>query len=134
VLGENAASFILSSCNNATGRRTGIPGYVTVDLKVLYRSRVTVDYSEQLARLAKWRGLDGSNLPICVFPKIAKFDTAVNLVFVITVFNIGATVAAILVVVIIIIIFGISFVQGIYTYIPEKNHVPREHCVATVLM
>jgi hypothetical protein len=25
-------------------------------------------------------------------------------------------------------------VQGIYTYIPETNHVPREHCVATTLM
>jgi len=35
---------------------------------------------------------------------------------------------------IIIIILGISFMQGIYTYIPETNHVPREHCVATILM
>jgi hypothetical protein len=24
--------------------------------------------------------------------------------------------------------------QGIYTYIPETNHVPREHCVETILM
>jgi hypothetical protein len=24
--------------------------------------------------------------------------------------------------------------EGIYTYIPETNHVPREHCVATILM
>jgi len=24
--------------------------------------------------------------------------------------------------------------QGIYTYIPETNHVPREHCVAVILM
>jgi len=24
--------------------------------------------------------------------------------------------------------------QGVYTYIPETNHVPREHCVAAVLM
>jgi hypothetical protein len=24
--------------------------------------------------------------------------------------------------------------KGIYTYIPETNHVPREHCVATILM
>jgi len=29
---------------------------------------------------------------------------------------------------------GISFMQGIYSYIPETNHVPREHCVATILM
>jgi hypothetical protein len=34
----------------------------------------------------------------------------------------------------IIIIIGISFMQGIYTYIPETNHVPKEHCVATILM
>jgi hypothetical protein len=24
--------------------------------------------------------------------------------------------------------------QGIYTYIPEKNHVLRKHCVAIILM
>jgi hypothetical protein len=33
-----------------------------------------------------------------------------------------------------IIIIDSSFMQGIYTYIPETNHVPREHCVATILM
>ena len=33
-----------------------------------------------------------------------------------------------IIVIIIIIILGISFMQGIYTYIPETNHVPREHC------
>jgi hypothetical protein len=38
------------------------------------------------------------------------------------------------IIIIIIIIFGISFMQGIYTYIPETNHVPREHRVATILM
>ena len=36
--------------------------------------------------------------------------------------------------IIIIIILGISFMQDIYTYIPEKNHVPREHCVAAILV
>ena len=36
--------------------------------------------------------------------------------------------------IIIVIILGISFMQGIYTYVPETNHVPREHCVATILM
>jgi hypothetical protein len=35
---------------------------------------------------------------------------------------------------IIIVILGISFMQGIYTYIPQTNHVPREHCVATILV
>jgi hypothetical protein len=24
--------------------------------------------------------------------------------------------------------------QDIYTYIPETNHVPREHCVATIII
>jgi hypothetical protein len=24
--------------------------------------------------------------------------------------------------------------QGIYTYIPETNHVPREQCFTTILM
>ena len=40
----------------------------------------------------------------------------------------------IIIIIIIIIILGISFMQGIYTYIPETNHVPREHRVATILM
>ena len=39
-----------------------------------------------------------------------------------------------IIIVIIIIILGISFMQGIYTYIPETNHVPREQCVATILV
>jgi len=40
----------------------------------------------------------------------------------------------IIIIIIIIIILGISFMQGIYTYIPETNHVSRERCVATTLM
>jgi len=40
----------------------------------------------------------------------------------------------VIIIIIIIIIVGISFMQGIYTYIPETNHVPREHCVAAILM
>jgi hypothetical protein len=38
--------------------------------------------------------------------------------------------------IIIIIIIGkdtISFIQGIYTYIPETNHVPKEYNVAAIL-
>ena len=35
---------------------------------------------------------------------------------------------------IIIITLGISFMQGIYTYIPETNHVPREHRVAAIVV
>jgi hypothetical protein len=37
-------------------------------------------------------------------------------------------------IIIIIIILGISFIQSIYTYIPETNHVPTEHCVAPLLV
>ena len=33
----------------------------------------------------------------------------------------------IIIIIIIVIILGISFMQGIYTYIPETNHVSREH-------
>jgi len=40
----------------------------------------------------------------------------------------------IIIIIIIIIVLGISFMQGTYTHIPEKNHVPMEHCVATILM
>jgi hypothetical protein len=40
----------------------------------------------------------------------------------------------IIIIMIIIFILGISFMQSIYTYIPKTNHVPREHCVATILM
>jgi protein-S-isoprenylcysteine O-methyltransferase Ste14 len=36
--------------------------------------------------------------------------------------------------IIIIIILGISFMQGIYSYIPETSHVPREYCIATILL
>ena len=36
-------------------------------------------------------------------------------------------------IIIIIIIIIISFVQGIYTHIPEKNHVPREYSVSAIL-
>jgi hypothetical protein len=37
----------------------------------------------------------------------------------------------------IIIVIGkdtISFMQGIYTYIPETNHVPKEYSVAAILL
>ena len=40
----------------------------------------------------------------------------------------------VIIIIIIIIILCISFMQGVYTYIPETNHVPREHCVETILM
>jgi hypothetical protein len=44
------------------------------------------------------------------------------------------TITTTIIIIIIIIILRISFMQGIYTCIPETNHVPREHCVATFLM
>jgi len=38
------------------------------------------------------------------------------------------------IIIIIIIIIIISFMQGIYTYIPETNYVPREYSVAAFLL
>jgi len=38
------------------------------------------------------------------------------------------------IIIIVIIILGISFMQGIHTYIPETNHVPRKHFVAAILV
>ena len=36
--------------------------------------------------------------------------------------------------IIIIVIIIISFMQGIYTYIPDSNYVPREYSVAAILL
>jgi len=40
----------------------------------------------------------------------------------------------IIIIIIIITIIIISFIQGIYTYIPETNYVPREYSVAAILL
>ena len=40
----------------------------------------------------------------------------------------------IIVVVVVISIIIISFMQGIYTYIPETNYVPREYSVAAIMV
>ena len=40
----------------------------------------------------------------------------------------------IIIIIIFIIIIVISFMQGIYTYIPETNYVPREYSVAATLL
>ena len=37
-------------------------------------------------------------------------------------------------IVVIIIIINIYFMQGVYTYIPETNYVPREYSVAAILL
>ena len=39
-----------------------------------------------------------------------------------------------LILIVIIIIIIVSFMQGIYTYIPETNYVPREYSVAAILL
>jgi len=49
-------------------------------------------------------------------------------------FSITTTTAISIIIIITIIILGISFMQSIYTYFPETNHVPWEQCVATILM
>ena len=43
-------------------------------------------------------------------------------------------IVVVVVIVIIIIIIIISFMQGIYTYIPETNYVPREYSIAAILL
>jgi len=40
----------------------------------------------------------------------------------------------IITIIIIVVIIIISFMQGIYTYIPEANYVPREYSVASILL
>ena len=40
----------------------------------------------------------------------------------------------IIIIIIIIIIFFFSFIQGIFTYIPETNYVPTEYSVAAILL
>jgi hypothetical protein len=50
--------------------------------------------------------------------------------------NIIIIIIIIIVVVVVVVVVGkytISFMQGIYTYIPETNHVPMEYSVAAVL-
>ena len=39
-----------------------------------------------------------------------------------------------IIIIFIIIIIIISFMQGIYNYIPETNYIPREHSVAAILL
>ena len=41
---------------------------------------------------------------------------------------------SVIITIIIIIIIIISFMQGIYTYIPDTNYVPREYSVAAILL
>jgi hypothetical protein len=49
--------------------------------------------------------------------------------------EVGLSASIYIVIIIIIIIFIIiSFMQGIYTYIPETNNVPREYIVAAILL
>ena len=40
----------------------------------------------------------------------------------------------IIIIIIIVIVIIISFMRGIYTYIPETNYVPREYSVAAILL
>ena len=44
------------------------------------------------------------------------------------------TIIIIIIIIIMIIIIITSFMQGIYTYIPETNYVPREYSVAAILL
>jgi hypothetical protein len=68
---------------------------------------------------------------------LSNFHNNKNLLLLIIIYlltAIGLSPGGSKIIIIIIIILGISFMQGIYTYIPETTHVPREHRVATILM
>ena len=45
----------------------------------------------------------------------------------------GSDIIIVIVIILLIIIIIISFLQGIYTYIPETNHVPRDYSVSAIL-
>jgi hypothetical protein len=47
--------------------------------------------------------------------------------------KLSSVIIIIIMIIIIIIIIIVSFMRCIYTYIPETNHVPREHIVAAIL-
>ena len=51
-----------------------------------------------------------------------------------TLFVNQSSIIIIIIIIVIIIIIIVSFIQGIYTYIPETNYVPREYSVATILL
>jgi hypothetical protein len=53
--------------------------------------------------------------------------------FIIIIIVVVVDVVVVVIVIIIIIIIFSSFMQGIYTYIPETNHIPREYTVAANL-
>ena len=63
---------------------------------------------------------------------LKKFTCSRQFAFIII--TITIIVVIIIVIIIIIIIIIISFMQGIYTYIPETNYVAREYSVATILL
>ena len=67
---------------------------------------------------------------------IVKTEQAKGLLLEIIIIIIIITIIIIIVVVVVvvIIIIIISFMQGIYTYIPETNYVPREYSVAAILL
>jgi len=51
------------------------------------------------------------------------------------VYSLGIVIVIIIIIIIILLlIIIISFMQGIYTYIPETNYVPREYSVAAILL
>ena len=58
----------------------------------------------------------------------------VLIVFLLFLFSYIIIIIYIIIFIVIIIIIIISFMQGIFTYIPETNYVPREYCVAAILL
>ena len=78
-------------------------------------------WSERVRKISPSPGFD----PPAVQPVGSRYtDKAIPAHFIIIII--------ICIIIIIIIIF--FFMQGIYTYIPEKNHVPREYSLAAILL
>ena len=69
----------------------------------------------------------------CRWPSGAQVERRISSVSKISTFIIIIIIIIIIIPIIIIIII-ISFMQGIYTYIPETNYVPKEYSVAAILL
>jgi len=65
-----------------------------------------------------WPEIVGSTTNICKWRTLLVFQYTIIIIIIIIIITI--------IIIIIITIIVISFMQGIYTYIPETNYVPRE--------
>jgi len=83
------------------------------------RLRISGDRSTLLLHIHSWREQEQGYFPLlgCGFNFIRVYITII-----------------IIIIIIIIITVIISFMKGIYTYIPETKSIPREYCFAAILL